>query len=78
MTSHMHVEMAALSRRFYSGEISEEEWALLQVHMAYCDDCRHAFLHINKTPLHTSGDLGRTIGRVARHSRAQLIAINSD
>ena len=26
-----------------SGELTEEEWALLQVHLAYCDICRVAF-----------------------------------
>ena len=30
--------------RFHSGDISEEEWALLQIHMAYCEDCEKLFL----------------------------------
>jgi hypothetical protein len=25
------------------GELTEEEWALLQVHLAYCDSCRVVF-----------------------------------
>jgi hypothetical protein len=36
--------LKALSTLFYSGEISEEEWALLQVQLAYCDDCHQSFL----------------------------------
>jgi len=43
MTSQMHAELAALSRLFYSGEISKEEWALLQIHFAYCGGCRRVF-----------------------------------
>ncbi len=30
-------------RLYPSGELTEEEWALLQVHLAYCDSCRKAF-----------------------------------
>lgn len=43
MTPRFHEEFVALCALFYSGEISEEEWALLQVHMAYCDSCQHVF-----------------------------------
>jgi hypothetical protein len=39
-----HDEFVALSALYYSGEISEEEWALLQIHMAYCDSCHERFL----------------------------------
>jgi hypothetical protein len=38
-----HDEFVALCALFYSGEISEEEWALLQIHMAYCDSCQETF-----------------------------------
>jgi anti-sigma-K factor RskA len=38
-----HDEFAALVALFYSGELTDEEWALLQVHMAYCDTCRNTF-----------------------------------
>jgi hypothetical protein len=38
-----HDEFVSLCALFYSGEISDEEWALLQVHLAYCDSCRHVF-----------------------------------
>jgi anti-sigma-K factor RskA len=38
-----HDEFVALAALFYAGELSEEEWALLQVHLAYCDSCRAAF-----------------------------------
>jgi hypothetical protein len=39
-----HDEFVALSALYFSGEISGEEWALLQVHMAYCDSCHQRFL----------------------------------
>jgi hypothetical protein len=38
-----HAEFVALCALFPSGELTEEEWALLQVHLAYCDACRTAF-----------------------------------
>ena len=38
-----HDEFVALCALYYSGEISEEEWALLQIHMAYCDSCQDRF-----------------------------------
>jgi anti-sigma-K factor RskA len=40
---HFHDEFVTLVPLFYSGELTDEEWALLQVHMAYCDSCREAF-----------------------------------
>jgi hypothetical protein len=40
----LHDEFVALCALYYSGEISEEEWALLQIHMAYCDSCHGSFL----------------------------------
>lgn len=39
-----HDEFVALSALYFSGEISEEEWALLQIHMGYCDACHQRFL----------------------------------
>jgi hypothetical protein len=44
MTPQMHAQLASLYRLFLSGEISDEEWALLQIHLAYCDDCCRTFL----------------------------------
>jgi len=38
-----HFELIALIERFFDEGISEEEWALLQIHMAYCTDCQRAF-----------------------------------
>jgi hypothetical protein len=38
-----HNEFAALCALFPLGELSEEEWALLQVHLAYCDSCLVVF-----------------------------------
>src|SRR5260370_29934194 len=39
----IHDEFVALVALFYSGELTDEEWALLQVHLAYCDSCRSTF-----------------------------------
>jgi hypothetical protein len=44
VTPQLHGELAALCILYYSGEIPDEEWALLQVHMAYCDSCHRTFL----------------------------------
>lgn len=44
MNPHFHDEFVALCALYHSGEISEEEWALLQIHMAYCDSCHERFL----------------------------------
>jgi hypothetical protein len=38
-----HDEFVALCALYHSVEISEEEWALLQIHMAYCDSCQALF-----------------------------------
>lgn len=43
MNPEFHDVFVALVPLFYSGELTDEEWALLQVHMAYCDSCREAF-----------------------------------
>ena len=43
MTPHRHDEFVALCALFPSGEPTEEEWALLQVHLAYCGSCRVLF-----------------------------------
>lgn len=43
MNPHFHEEFVELCALFYSGELTDEEWALLQVHMAYCDSCRQHF-----------------------------------
>src|SRR4051794_8655609 len=39
----LHDEFVAMCALFASGELTEEEWALLQVHLAYCDSCQLAF-----------------------------------
>src|SRR5579859_73658 len=39
----LHDEFVALVALFYSGELTDEEWALLQVHLAYCNTCRNTF-----------------------------------
>ena len=43
MAVELHAELMALCARFHSDEISDEEWALLQVHMAYCGACSEMF-----------------------------------
>ena len=43
MNPQLHVEFVELCALFYTGELSDEEWALLQIHMAYCDECRQKF-----------------------------------
>ena len=43
MNPQWHDEFVALCALFASGELTEEEWALLQVHLAYCDSCRQVF-----------------------------------
>jgi anti-sigma factor RsiW len=44
----LHDELAQLCAVYYSGEISEEEWALLQVHMARCKSCHELFLQFGQ------------------------------
>lgn len=44
MTATLHEELAALCPRFFSEDLSEEEWALLQIHLAYCDSCHRDFI----------------------------------
>lgn len=39
-----HHEFEALCALYSSGDLSEEEWALLQIHMGYCDRCHEKFL----------------------------------
>jgi hypothetical protein len=51
-----HDEFIALCALFFAGELTDEEWALLQVHLAYCDSCRTKFeeyqqLHADVIPL---------------------------
>jgi hypothetical protein len=43
-----HDEFVALSALYFSGEISEEEWALQQIHMGYCDSCHEQFLQYQR------------------------------
>ncbi|MBB5061300.1 hypothetical protein HDF16_006036, partial [Granulicella aggregans] len=45
-----HDEFVALVALFYSGELTDEEWGLLQIHLAFCDECRERFeqyKHVN-------------------------------
>ncbi len=56
MNPQFHDEFIALCALFFAGELTDEEWALLQVHLAYCDSCRTKFeeyqrLHADVIPL---------------------------
>jgi hypothetical protein len=48
LNPQFHDEFVALCALFYSGELSEEEWALLQIHMAYCDACQEKFFQYQR------------------------------
>jgi hypothetical protein len=48
LNPEFHDEFVVLCALFYSGELSEEEWALLQIHMAYCDSCHERFLQYDQ------------------------------
>jgi len=66
----LHDEFIALCALFYSGEISDEEWALLQVHLAYCDSCRNNFEQYKQI----AKDVIPTMaGSVAAESKAEPI-----
>jgi len=49
MTTQLHEGLSALCAHFSLGELSEEEWALLQIHLAYCDCCLRDFVRINSS-----------------------------
>ena len=48
VNSQLHDEFVALCALYYSSEISDEEWALLQVHLAYCSSCHEIFLEYRR------------------------------
>lgn len=48
MKPEFHDEFVELSALYFSGEISDEEWALLQVHLAYCEPCHERFLEFQR------------------------------
>lgn len=48
MNPQVHDEFVALCALYFSGAISEEEWALLQIHMGYCDACHEKFLEYQR------------------------------
>jgi hypothetical protein len=43
LNPQLHDEFVALVALYYSGDLTDEEWALLQVHLAYCESCRSTF-----------------------------------
>jgi len=48
MNPRWHEEFLSLCALYPTGELTEEEWALLQVHLAYCDSCLAAFREYEK------------------------------
>ena len=44
MKPEFHDQFVELNALYFSGEISDEEWALLQIHVAYCESCHEKFL----------------------------------
>lgn len=52
MNPEFHEQFAALCALYYSDEITEEEWSLLQVHMAYCESCEQRFREFQKLAKH--------------------------
>jgi len=48
MNPRWHEEFLSLCALFPTGELTDEEWALLQVHLAYCDSCLAAFREYEK------------------------------
>jgi len=73
-----HDEFIALSALFFAGELTDEEWALLQVHLAYCDSCRTRFeeyqrLHADVIPLMAASALSEP-GDAAKPSGFSLEA----
>jgi len=43
LNAQLHNEFVALVAVYYSDELTDEEWALLQVHLAWCETCRTTF-----------------------------------
>lgn len=74
MNPHFHDEFVALSALYHSGEISEEEWALLQIHMAYCDSCHEQFLQYQQI----ASDLVPAMAAVAASEADDLPELSPD
>ena len=68
MNPQFHDEFVALCALYHSGEISEEEWALLQIHMAYCDSCHERFLQYEQV----ASDLVPAMAAVAASEAAGI------
>ena len=43
MNPRWHDEFLSLCALFPAGELTDEEWALLQIHLSYCNSCFAAF-----------------------------------
>ena len=70
MNSQWHNEFVALCALFPSGELNEEEWALLQAHLAYCDSCLVVFRHYEHLADNVMSQLNRSpTDRKSHHHR---------
>jgi hypothetical protein len=69
MTPQLHTVLNALIDRFYREELTEEEWALLQVHMAYCGRCEKEFVD---RQVKENTDRLELAAREGREARAKL------
>ena len=49
MNAQLHELFVSLCELFYSVGLSDEEWDLLQVHMAYCESCSQRFDELGGT-----------------------------
>lgn len=74
MNPHFHDEFVALCALYHSGEISEEEWALLQIHMAYCDPCHERFLQYQQI----ASDLVPAMAAVAANEAGDIPEQSAD
>jgi hypothetical protein len=70
-----HEEFVALNATFFSGELTDEEWALLQVHLAHCDDCRRAFDEYKK--IHSAVIPAMAAGAAAESGDAPIESDNA-
>jgi hypothetical protein len=71
---HFHDEFVGLCALYHSGEISEEEWALLQIHMAYCDPCHERFLQYQQI----ASDLVPAMAAVAAAEAGDIPQLSAD
>lgn len=64
-----HDEFVSLCALYYSGDVSEEEWALLQIHMGYCESCHENFLQYQQI----TSDVIPVMAAVAASERGHVL-----